>query len=119
MPGMNDTDKKISDLHNKARELLIQNEPEDNIIGELTKEGIDEGYASLIIENVKSDISDRKNFWREISTGIIITIMGIVLNILSYQAFFNARSSIFILFWGIVILGLSIVIRAFLLFWKS
>lgn len=48
-------------LHTKAKALLRMNADEDGIIEELKKEGIDQAYAQLIIENVKSDIRDRSD----------------------------------------------------------
>ena len=111
-------DEKISDLHEKAKQLLSEDIQEKDIISELIKEGITSSYAEIIIENVKSDISDKRNFWKEFFTGIAITVVGFLLNYLSFAVATRSGTLTFILFWGIVVFGISVIIRAFIIFRK-
>lgn len=114
----NETDILIKSLHKKAKELLKQDMEEDELINELTKEGIDSHYAQLIIENVKGDIRDRLDAWKLTLMGSFFIVGGIYINYFSYQIAVNANSGFFYLFWGIVVVGILMLIRAFFLFRK-
>jgi hypothetical protein len=110
------TGEKINILHQRAKTLLSKKMEEEQVIAELVKEGIDEGYANLIIENVKDEISDKKNFRKELTTGLYLTIGGLLLNLGSYIFSENTGNIFFIAFWSIVASGITIIIRAFVLF---
>jgi len=112
----NEADNHMQALHRKAKDLLRMNSDEDEIIEELKKEGIDQGYAQLIIENVKSDIRDRSDASKLTGMGIFFIVGGICINYFSYQIAANANAPFFYLFWGIVVTGLLMLVRAFFLF---
>ena len=111
-------DLKIASLHEKAKTLLLEKKNESEIISELMRDGIERGYAELILENVKTEISDRKNFWIELFKGTAVTVAGLVLNYLSYTAYLNFGASYWMVYWGIVVFGICIIIRAFIIFRK-
>jgi hypothetical protein len=115
---LTETDIRIKALHNKAKTLLKQGMNEDELIEELTKEGIDTGYALLIIENVKNDIRDRSDAWKLTLMGSFFIVGGIYINYFSYRIAVNANATFFYLFWGIVVVGILMLARAFFLFRK-
>jgi hypothetical protein len=110
------TEEKISSLHQTAKDLLLRKVEDDQIIIALQKEGIEAGYAELIIENVKTDLSDKENFRKELWKGIAVTFGGLLLNYLSYTTSIVTGSTIAFIFWGIIVFGISIIARAFILF---
>lgn len=109
---------QILALHEKAKELILEKKNEEDIIFELKKEGIEPGYAELIIENVKTDLFNKTEFKKELVKGIAFTILGLILNIVSYIAFSNAGEVFWIVFWGIVVFGITLIFRAFIIFKK-
>ena len=113
-----DTNQRISALHEKAKELILEKKEEADVISELAKEGIDTNYAQLIIENVKTDLSNKKEFRKELLKGISVTLFGLLLNVSSFIAFSNTGSYVWIVFWGIVVFGITLIIRAFIIFKK-
>jgi hypothetical protein len=113
-----EADIRIESLHNKAKALLKRGMDEDELIAALQKEGIDASYAQLIIENVKGDIRDRADAWKLTLMGTFFIVGGIYINYFSYRIAVNANATFFYLFWGIVVVGILMVIRAFFLFRK-
>jgi hypothetical protein len=111
-----EADIHIKNLHTKVKTLLKQHIDEDAIIEELRKEAIDEYYAQLIIENVKLDIRDRADAWKLTLMGSFFIVAGIYINYFSYQIAVNANAPFFYLFWGIIVVGLLMLVRAFFLF---
>jgi hypothetical protein len=113
-----EADIRIDNLHKKAKALLKQDMDEEEIIHELVKGEIDTGYANLIIENVKGDNRDRADAWKLTFMGASFIIGGIYINYFSYMISVNANASFFFLFWGIVVVGMLMLTRAFFLFRK-
>lgn len=113
-----EADIRIKLLHKKAKELLKQNLDDEQIITELKKEGIDSNYANLVIENVKADNRDRVDAWKLTIMGIFFTVGGIYINYFSYRISANANATSFYLFWGIIVAGILMLVRAFFLFRK-
>jgi hypothetical protein len=113
-----EADHHIENLHKKAKALLKQEMEADEMIEELKKEGIDAHYAMLIIENVKSDIRDRADAWKLTLMGAFFIVGGLYINYFSYRIAVNANATFFYLFWGIIVVGLLMLVRAFFLFRK-
>lgn len=113
-----ETDIRIKELHEKARSLIKQDMEEDALVEEMKKEGIEAGYARLIIDNVKSDIRDRADAWKLIFMDVFFIVGGLYINYFSYRIAENAKASYFYLFWGIVVVGILMLVRAFFLFRK-
>jgi len=113
-----DPTTKIDLLHQKARDLLRQKKQHTEIIAELQKEGIDGDYAQVIINNVFKDISNKKNFWKLLFSGLLIILAGVTLNLLSYRIAANSNSYVFYVFWGIFVTGIILIARAFIMFKK-
>ena len=113
-----EADIRIATLHKKAKALLKQDIDEAEMIEALKEEGIDPGYAQLIIENVKNDIRDRADAWKLTLMGTFFIVGGMYINYFSYQIAVNANATFFYLFWGIVVVGILMLIRALFLFRK-
>jgi hypothetical protein len=109
---------KIAALHERARQLLLEKKDPKEIVIELIKKGIEPGYAELIIENVKTKLSERRNFWIELGKGVIVTMVGLILNYFSYTTFMKGGAFHWIFYWGIVVFGISIMFRALIIFKK-
>ena len=105
-------------LHKKARGLLQQHIAKDSVVAELVREGISSEYAEVIISNVLNDRTDQKSFWKLIVGGLFFIFGGVALNVFSFQIAANSGSFFFLLFWGIVVTGIIMIIRAFILFKK-
>jgi uncharacterized membrane protein len=108
--------ERVDHLHTLAKNLIKNKVAETQILKELLKEGINENYALTIIQNVKSDIDDKKEFWKLLFMGTFFVIGGLVINYYSYKIAENGNSFFFYLFWGIVVTGIVLIIRAFILF---
>lgn len=112
-----DTDR-VDYLHSIVKDLIKNKAPENEILNRLLKEGLDQNYALTIIENVKSDIDDSKEFRRLLGMGIFFVVGGLAINYFSYKIAENFNSGFFYLFWGIVAVGIVLIIRAFILYKK-
>lgn len=114
-----DIDKKIALLHLTAKRLVDQGKDESVIISELCKVGeINEDYATQILENIYDDKYNKKEFIKHIFLGSFITIGGLLTNYLSYQFAVTTGSTTFLLIWGVVVVGIIVLIRGFILFKK-
>lgn len=110
------TTENIELLHNKVADLIRQGKSENYIVDELRKDGINLDYAQIIIANVHNDIHDRKSFWKLIFGGMFFILGGLAINFFSYLIAVNVGSLLFSLFWGIVVVGIIMVARAFIVF---
>ncbi len=114
-----DIDESVALLHKNVAAKLKAEWPEEQIVDELVREGIEPNYAWLIIGNVKEDGAKQRAFWKLLSFGLVLTIGGLLINFSSYQIAAQARSvTFFYLFWGIVVTGLITICRAFILYRK-
>ena len=111
-----EVDIKIAGLHQKAKALMSQELEEKDIIGELQKEGIDAGYATIILENVRADKRDRIDAWKLTLMGSFFIIGGLCINYFSYLTAVNYNAGGFYIFWGIVVAGVLMLMRAAFLF---
>ena len=108
----------INDLHQKTKALIDQNLSEAEIIDELRKDDVDELYAKTLIENVSGDNRDRKDFWKLLLMGICLIAGALAINYFSYTIAVQSGSFSFYLFWGVIVAGLLMIVRAFILFRK-
>ena len=110
--------EKIKFLHNKVHSLLKQNFTNEQIIEELKKENLEQYYIETIIENIKHEKTNNKNFWNSMIMGGFYIVSGLAINFFSYRFSENSNSSGFYLFWGIVVFGIVTIIRGFILYRK-
>lgn len=118
MENQNSIKKKVELLHATAKKLIKSNLSENQVIQNLLGYGIDTNYAHIILENVKLDIEERKEFIKLIAKGAFLIIAGFAINYFSYKIAEHSNSIFFYLFWGIIITGVLLIIRAFILFTK-
>ena len=113
-----DIEGKIQMLHEKANILIKQKQADQLIVKELMEEGIEENYAITIIENVKKDQHNRKEFRKHILMGSTITIAALLVNYLSWQSAVESGAGQFFIIWGIEVIGIITIVRGFILFRK-
>jgi hypothetical protein len=104
------------ELHDLAASMLKEKHSDQAIIGSLESRGLDFYYAEIVLENVKQDQEDKKQFWRHILSGGFVFVAGLALTIGTYH--FAAPGSIFFIFSGIMLVGIASIIRGFILFRK-
>lgn len=115
----NETDLKIELLHTQARTFLKQGMNEMEAIRALEKDGVDRGYAGLVIDNIKKDERDKRDFWKLIIMGLFFVIGGLTINYLSYMIAVNMNASFYYIYWGVVATGIIILFRAGSLYRKD
>jgi hypothetical protein len=99
-------------LHKRARELVDKNYEETELIQELMKEDITENYARLILDNVLTDIRNKKDFYKMLVMGVFIIIGALLLNFMSYNYALRNGASFMLVFWGLIAAGIIILIQA-------
>jgi hypothetical protein len=82
MPVPDQTSKEIAALHAKVKDLLQQGHSDEQVVQELKKDGIEEHYTLLVIDNVHNDHSDKKSFRNAMIMGTFYIAAGLLLNIL-------------------------------------
>ena len=113
---MNNTDAVIKDLHSEAALLLKDDYTDEEIINQLMQKGIDRHYAALVLENAKSDVSDKKEFYKLFFMGVFYAGGGGIYTYMNYQHPFPG--GMYFVFWGVIVYGISLLVRAFILFRK-
>jgi cytochrome c-type biogenesis protein CcmH/NrfF len=108
----------IQQLHTEAADLLQQKKSDEEIVDQLVTKGYERHYAEIVLENVKKDTADKKNFWITFFYGLGFLLLGAALSYYSYRFAFKTGAFFYILFWGVIVTGISIMARAFILFKK-
>jgi len=115
----NNTDKKIAQLHSTAKQLVDQGKDDSTIISELCKiDNITENYATQILENIYNDKYNKKEFIKHVLYGSVIIIAGLLTNYLSYQFAIRSGAMSFLLIWGVVVFGITVLLRGVIIFKK-
>ena len=113
-----DADAFIRDAHNQALILLKRGTSEHDAVNALVQSGLDAGYAETVVDNMQREISDRKGFLKLLVGGIFTVCCGLGINYFSRQIAINTGLLFFFVFWGIVVGGILMILRAFLYFRK-
>jgi hypothetical protein len=116
MENLDATSHKVEILHTKVRTFLKEGLTHEQIIDKLKGEDLQPYYIETIISNIEDEDDDKKSLRNSIIMGGFFIIGGLILNILSYRASENMGSSSFILFWGIVVMGVVTVARGLILY---
>ena len=114
-----ETDLKIELLHAQVRLLFKQGMNDMEVTRALEKDGVDPVYAGMVIDNIKKDERDRRDFWKLIIMGSFFVIGGLTINYLSYTIAVNANASFYFIYWGVVVAGIIFLIRARSLYRKG
>ena len=113
-----DTAEKIKLLHTEVETLFRQNKDEEDIITYIISKGYDRHYAEMVLGNIQEDAADKKNFWKTLFYGIGFLIAGILVTVASYFFSISGGLLFFIFYWGLIVTGISIIARAFIVFRK-
>ena len=116
MPNKESVSQKIELLHKKVKQLQSEKYSDDDIISTLENEGIDRHYAQTILENIDDEKADNKSFRNSVIMGFFYLGGGLLLNFLSEKISENNGFNMQLIFYGIIILGISTIIRGFILY---
>jgi len=111
-----DLTNEIKELHSQVENLLSEDYTNEEIIELLQKQGLAPYYIETIIANIQDDESNKQNFRNSMTMGCFYIVAGLAVNFFSYKIAQNFGSSIFFLFWGIVVLGIVTITRGFILY---
>lgn len=103
---------EVASLHKKAKKLVQQNFDEEYIINKLTREGISINYAKTIIENIVSEMRDRRLLFKMFIMAVFTIAGGLLLNWLSYNLAVKNGGLYMLIFWGIILSGIIMFIKA-------
>lgn len=116
-PGIqDDSDGRVRDLHAEAVQLLTEKHTDKFIIDALMKKGILEYYAEMILENAKHDKSDNNEFYKHLFGGTFVFMAAAIMTFGTYSV--AVPGGIYFIFWGLMVSGIIMIIRAFLFFRK-
>ena len=104
------------ELHRFAAELLKAKLSDSMIIENLKRKGLEPYYAEMILENVKTDVEDRKQFWKHMLSGAFVFFAGLALTLGTWSL--AHPGEIYYIFPGLMIVGIGSMIRGFILFRK-
>lgn len=112
-------DNTIKALHTLAEQLLNEGLEDQEVAGELSKRGnISIEYATQIVENVHEDYYKKRELRKHLVLGSVITVGGLATNYFSYQYAVSVGSGSFLLVWGVVVTGIVVLVRGWILFRK-
>lgn len=115
---MQDDNQFIDQLHNEAAQLMRKGRSEQEIITRLCELGAQPHYASQVIDNITRDKAKRKGFWITLMYGAGFLILGGVLNFISWQFAVKSGAYAYYVFWGVMVVGLIYIAKAFILYRK-
>ncbi len=116
MKNIDPESQLIEELHAKVRAFLAQGFSNEQIIDKLKAENLQPYYIEIVIENVQTQKNNRKSLINSTITGSFFVITGLAINFLSYKFSENSNSSSFLLFWGIVVVGIVTIVRGVILY---
>jgi hypothetical protein len=99
-----------------AARMLKAKIDEKAIIANLYRQGLDAYYAEMILENVKADVEDRRQFRMHVLGGGYIFLAGLMLTLGTYLIARPGHS--YLVFVGIMTIGIMSITRGFILFRK-
>lgn len=113
---MDNPDYIIKTLHSDAALLLKEKNTDEAVIDYLMQRGIEKHYAETILDNVKNDKSDQKEFYKHLFMGAFVFSAGLILTVMTYRI--ATSGSMYLVFWGFMVYGIISVARAFIIFRK-
>ncbi|GAO44196.1 hypothetical protein [Flavihumibacter petaseus] len=116
MDHKDDTQLAIDHLHERVRGMLGSGISVEKIIQLLTEEGVEPYYAKTIIENLQADAADRKSFRNSLIMGGVFLLSGLLMTYMSYAYAANFVGGTYLVLWGLMVLGISTIIRGFILY---
>ncbi len=111
---MNLNEQEVKLLHEICKNLHKVKKTEFDIKKVLKAKGANDLLADFIYTNTLDEITEKTYLKKQFLVSLIITIMGCTLNIVSYNRTIAGGS--FILFWGIVVVGIVNMLRCVILY---
>jgi hypothetical protein len=115
---MANTDDQIKILHAEVAALIQKKKNDADIIEYVISKGHERYYAELVLNNVREEISDKKNFWKTFFYGLGFLLSGILVSVSSWYFAISTGAMFYFFYWGLIVAGISIIARAFILFRK-
>ena len=103
-------------MHLAVKELMQQGKSDEEISALLVSKGYEKYYAEVIIQNIRIEKENNRKFRETLLYGTIFLAGGIVLNIASRSFAISSGSFVYFFFWGVIVTGITIIARAFILF---
>lgn len=114
-----DNEKAVIDqLHRDVALLLQQKKTDEEVIQLLIDRGTDRHYAETVLYNVQQDRWNKKGFRNTLLYGLGFLLMGLLLTYASYRFAVKGGLLYYLVFWGVIVAGISQIARAFILFRK-
>jgi hypothetical protein len=111
-------DDPIKSLHAEVAILFKEKKNENEIIDFILSKGYERHYAETVLDNVREDAFDKKSFWKTLFYGIGLLLMGLLITIGSRNFAIATGAMFYLFFWGLIVAGISFIIRAFIIFRK-
>lgn len=104
------------ELHRIAADMLKAKISEQTIIANFYRKGLDAYYVEMILEHVKTDIENRKQFRIHVLSGGFVLLAGLALTIGTHMRAGSERN--YYVFAGIMVIGIMSITRGIILFRK-
>lgn len=111
-----ESDAAIRELHAEASRLFERRNDDQTIINILIKKGAAPHYAEMILENVKTDRSHQKAYYKHLLLGGFTLATGMIISFGSYYR--ETPGGIHMILWGIMVAGATLITRGVILFRK-
>lgn len=115
---MADAPDDIGLLHDEAARMLKEKKSDEDIILYIISKGHEWHYAELVLDNVRRDAHNKKGFWKTLFYGLGFLVAGVTLTISSKVFSTSLGIAVYGVFWGMIVVGISIIARAFIIFRK-
>jgi hypothetical protein len=115
---MPEAEDEIDQLHDEVRQMLRAKKTDEEVIRFIHSKGHEIHYAEFVLENIRTERHDRNNFWKSFALGLVLIVSGLVLSFLTNYIARSTGGSLYLVFWGLVVAGISMLIRAFIIFRK-
>lgn len=115
MPAATDN---IKILHTEVTALFFEKKSDDEIIAYIISKGYEQHYAETVLDNIKEDAADKKSFWKTLFYGLGFLLAGFLLSLSSRYFALSTGAMFYVFFWGMMVTGISIMVKAFILFRK-
>ena len=116
----NEVDKHKGEMttqetYNYAASLLItQKQPAQNVVAALQQKGLSHDESLKVVTLLQDEVRKRKRSTAKgyISTGAVISVIGIVITAVSYSS--ASGGGRYVVAWGAIVFGIILMIRGFI-----
>ena len=115
---MTNTDDQIKMLHAEVAVQVQEKKSDAEIMEYVISKGYERYYAEQVLNNVREEIAAKKNFWKTFFYGMGFLLSGILVSLASWYFAISTGAMFYFFYWGLIVAGISIIARAFILFRK-